>query len=155
MTIDFNDCSYVSTENAQKATQFSVVPGDILIAMTGATTGKFGVVPFIDFVPRVNQRVGKFFLGSEPLKKAPFLFATLLQKEVIKQLQPDGETGSAQDNLSPDDIKNIPIIYPSNEIIDAFNNQNKAILKQMMFNFAEINSLNNTLTVFLQTLSSI
>lgn len=153
-TIDFNDCSYVSAENAQKATQFSVVPGDILIAMTGATTGKFGIVPFIDFVPRVNQRVGKFFLGSEPLKKAPFLFATLLQKDVIKKLQPDGETGSAQDNLSPDDIKNIPIIYPSVEIIDAFNDHNKAILKQMMVNFAEINSLNDTLTVFLQTLSS-
>ena len=84
-TIDFNDCSYVSAENAQKATQFSVVPGDILIAMTGATTGKFGIVPFIDFVPRVNQRVGKFFLGSKPLKKAPFLFATLLQKDVIKK----------------------------------------------------------------------
>lgn len=153
-TIDFNDCSYVSAENAQKATQFSVVPGDILIAMTGATTGKFGIVPFIDFVPRVNQRVGKFLLGSEPLKKAPFLFATLLQKDVIKKLQPDGETGSAQDNLSPDDIKNIPIIYPSVEIIDGFNDHNKAILKQMMVNFAEINSLNDTLTVFLQTLSS-
>ena len=130
LTIDFNDCSYVSTENAQKATQFSVVPGDILIAMTGATTGKFGIVPYIDFVPRVNQRVGKFFLGSEPLKKAPFLFATLLQKEVIKQLQPDGETGSAQDNLSPDDIKNIPIIYPTNEIIDAFNQAGGAIKKR-------------------------
>lgn len=155
LTIDFNDCSYVSIENAQKATQFSVVPGDILIAMTGATTGKFGIVPYIDFVPRVNQRVGKFFLGSKPLKKAPFLFATLLQKEVIKQLQPDGETGSAQDNLSPDDIKNIPIIYPIDEIIDAFNNQNKAILKQMMYNFAEINTLKNTLSVFLQTLASI
>ena len=123
--------------------------------MTGATTGKFGIVPYIDFVPRVNQRVGKFFLGSEPLKKAPFLFATLLQQEVIKQLQPDGETGSAQDNLSPDDIKNIPIIYPTTEIIDAFNNQNKVILKQMMYNFAEINTLKNTLSVFLQTLASI
>lgn len=123
--------------------------------MTGATTGKFGIVPFIDFVPRVNQRVGKFFLGTEPLKKAPFLFATLLQKDVIKKLQPDGETGSAQDNLSPDDIKNIAIIYPLVEIIDAFNDHNKAILKQMMVNFAEINSLNDTLTVFLQTLSSL
>ena len=77
-----------------------------------------------------------------------------MQKDVIKKLQPDGETGSAQDNLSPDDIKNIPIIYPSVEIIDAFNDHNKAILKQMMVNFAEINSLNDTLTVFLQTLSS-
>lgn len=155
LTINFNDCSYVSAENAQKAFQFSVVPGDILIAMTGATTGKFGIVPYTDSVPRVNQRVGKFFLGSDPLKKAPFLFATLLQKEVIKQLQPDGETGSAQDNLSPDDIKNIPIIYPSTEIVDSFNTQNTAILKQMMFNFTEINTLNNTLSVFLQTLSSI
>ena len=155
LTIDFNDCSYVSSENAEKATQFSVSAGDILIAMTGATTGKFGVVPYIDFVPRVNQRVGKFFLGSNPLNKAPFLFATLLQKEVTKKLQPDGETGSAQDNLSPDDIKNIPIIYPTTEIIDTFNKKHSVILKEMMINFAEINTLNNALTVFLQTLSSI
>ena len=155
LTIDFNDCSYVSSENAEKATQFSVSAGDILIAMTGATTGKFGVVPYIDFVPRVNQRVGKFFLGSNPLNKAPFLFATLLQKEVTKKLQPDGETGSAQDNLSPDDIKNIPIIYPTTDIIDTFNKKHSVILREMMINFAEMNTLNNTLTVFLQTLSSI
>ena len=155
LTIDFNDCSYVSSENAEKATQFSVSAGDILIAMTGATTGKFGVVPYIDFVPRVNQRVGKFFLGSNPLNKAPFLFATLLQKEVAKKLQPDGETGSAQDNLSPDDIKNIPIIYPTTDIIDTFNKKHSVILREMMINFAEMNTLNNTLTVFLQTLSSI
>ena len=42
-----NDCSYVSKENTLKAKEFSLKPGDLLIAMTGATIGKFCIVPIL------------------------------------------------------------------------------------------------------------
>ena len=64
-TVDLTDLSMVSNENAKKAKQFKTVPGDLLIAMTGATIGKLALVPKTDNVMLVNQRVGKFFFDSE------------------------------------------------------------------------------------------
>ena len=115
-------CDYVSEEHAKKAKDFSVKKGDLLIAMTGATTGKIGIISSINSNCVVNQRVGKFFLGENPLEKLPFLFCVLNSKEVSYQIHPNGEKGSAQDNLSPDDIKNIKIKIPPRNVIKEFNN---------------------------------
>ena len=59
--LNMDDCSYVSKENVSKAKEFSLKSGDILIAMTGATIGKFCLVPALKEEMYVNQRVGKFF----------------------------------------------------------------------------------------------
>ena len=120
-SINIEFCDYVIDENAKKAKDFWVKKGDLLIAMTGATTGKIGIVSEYTSNSVVNQRVGKFFLGNEPLKRLPFLFCVLNSKEVAYQIHPNGDKGSAQDNLSPDDIKNIKIIMPPNTIINDFN----------------------------------
>lgn len=153
-TIDLDSCDCVSEANAQKSKQFFVKNGDILIAMTGATTGKIGIVPYCNEKITVNQRVGKFFLGDNPIDKLPFLVCTLLSKQVIMQLQPDGTAGSAQDNLSADDIKNIKISYPSMEEIDTFNNKNKIYFEFITKNNAEIRFLSKLKNTVLQTLSS-
>ena len=92
-SIDLDSCDYVAEEYAKKAKNFYVKSGDILIAMTGATTGKIGMMPFCNEPVVVNQRVGKFFLGEKPVEKAPFLYATLLYSRVICHLQPDGTAG--------------------------------------------------------------
>lgn len=120
-TINMKSCDYVSEEHAKKAKDFSVKKGDLLIAMTGATTGKIGIISSINSNCVVNQRVGKFFLGENPLEKSPFLFCVLNSNEVSYQIHPNGEKGSAQDNLSPDDIKNIKIKMPPRSVIKEFN----------------------------------
>lgn len=120
-TINMKSCDYVSEEHAKKAKDFSVKKGDLLIAMTGATTGKIGIISSINSNCVVNQRVGKFFLGENPLEKLPFLFCVLNSNEVSYQIHPNGEKGSAQDNLSPDDIKNIKIKIPPRSVIKEFN----------------------------------
>lgn len=153
-TIDLDSCDCVIAEHALKANNFYVKSGDILIAMTGATTGKIGIVPLTDEPIVVNQRVGKFFLGENPIEKAPFLYSTLLYSRVIRHLQPDGTAGSAQDNLSADNIKDIAIILPENSIIEDFNKRHIPHLKMMMSNWAEIRSLNKMSEIILQTLSS-
>lgn len=153
-TIDLDSCDCVIAEHALKANNFYVKSGDILIAMTGATTGKIGIVPLTDEPIVVNQRVGKFFLGENPIEKAPFLYSTLLYSRVIRHLQPDGTAGSAQDNLSADNIKDIAIILPENSIIEDFNKRHIPHLKMMMSNWTEIRSLNKMSEVILQTLSS-
>lgn len=153
-TIDLDSCDCVIAEHALKANNFYVKSGDILIAMTGATTGKIGIVPLTDEPIVVNQRVGKFFLGENPIEKAPFLYSTLLYSRVIRHLQPDGTGGSAQDNLSADNIKDIAIVLPEISIIEDFNKRHIPHLKMMMSNWTEIRSLNKMSEVILQTLSS-
>lgn len=153
-TIDLDSCDCVIAEHALKANNFYVKSGDILIAMTGATTGKIGIVPLTDEPIVVNQRVGKFFLGENPIEKAPFLYSTLLYSRVIRHLQPDGTAGSAQDNLSADNIKDIAIVLPEISIIEDFNKRHIPHLKMMMSNWTEIRSLNKMSEVILQTLSS-
>ena len=152
-SIDLDSCNCVIAEHANKANNFYVQSGDILIAMTGATTGKIGMVPLCSEPIVVNQRVGKFFLGDNPIEKAPFLFATLLYSRVIRHLQPDGTAGSAQDNLSADNIKDIAIVLPEQAVIDTFNQQHIPHIKTIMSNCAEIRMLNRLSETVLQTLT--
>lgn len=152
-SIDLDSCDHVSPENAQKASSFYVQPGDILIAMTGATTGKIGIVPYCDETVVVNQRVGRFFLGEKPLAKAPFLYATLLYSRVVRHLQPDGTAGSAQDNLSADNIKEIAIVMPSKTVIDKYNRDHQPHINIIINNCAEIKTLKKILDIQLSLIS--
>lgn len=115
-----NDCSYVSKENTLKAKEFSLKPGDLLIAMTGATIGKFCIVPILKEEMYVNQRVGKFFLGEEPILKVPFIYGLLKSENIISQIINKGQ-GSAQPNISANDIETISIILPPKDIISKYN----------------------------------
>lgn len=153
-TIDLDSCACVAEEYAKKAENFYVQSGDILIAMTGATTGKIGMVPKCTEAIVVNQRVGKFFLGDNPTDKAPFLFSTLLYNRVLCHLQPDGTAGSVQDNLSADNIKNIAIVLPAPSVINKFNKQHKPYIVKILENCAEIRILKKLSDTVLQILSS-
>lgn len=153
-TIDLDSCACVAEEYAKKAENFYVQSGDILIAMTGATTGKIGMVPQCTEDIVVNQRVGKFFLGDNPTDRAPFLFSTLLYDRVLCHLRPDGTAGSAQDNLSADNIKNIAIVLPAPSVINKFNKQHKPYIVKILENCAEIRILKKLSDTVLQILSS-
>lgn len=118
--LDMSDCSYVSKENTLKAKEFSLKPGDLLIAMTGATIGKFCIVPILKEEMYVNQRVGKFFLGEKPILKAPFIYGLLKSENIISQIINKGQ-GSAQPNISANDIEITSIILPPEDIISKYN----------------------------------
>ena len=114
------ECSYVDEDKIDKAKDFKVGAGDLLIAMTGATIGKFAMVPYSSEILLVNQRVGKFFLGDNPVERLPFIYCTLKQPDVYYEIVNRGQ-GSAQPNISASDIMGIPCVIPSNEVIDNFN----------------------------------
>ena len=140
--VDLESCNKVSRENIEKSKEFFVKTGDLLIAMTGATTGKIGLVPYTDEIVSVNQRTGKFFLGDRPIEKVPYLFAMMLSSKVKKAISPDGDAGSAQDNLSADDIQNIEVDYPEKQKIDDFNEVYGKVIISMLENNKEISELN-------------
>lgn len=59
-TVDIDDVKYFYKEDYKTdLKQFSIQYGDILIAMSGATTGKIGYYNYND-ISYLNQRVGKF-----------------------------------------------------------------------------------------------
>lgn len=114
------ECSYVDEDKIDKAKDFKVNAGDLLIAMTGATIGKFAMVPYSSDTLLVNQRVGKFFLGNNPIEKLPFMYCTLKQPDVYCEIVNRGQ-GSAQPNISASEIISIPCVIPSKEAINKFN----------------------------------
>ena len=144
--LNMADCSYVSIEHAKLATEFQTKTGDLIIAMTGATIGKFCVVPTNELLC-VNQRVGKFFIGDNPLKSLAFIYCYLKRPSILEEIVRKGQ-GSAQPNISGKDIESIKIIFPSNEIIAQFNISILPLLEKIIVNINEssrLSSLRNTL----------
>lgn len=129
-TIDKNNFSRVSIEHANIAPQFYVSPGDLLIALTGATIGKIGIVPFGEKMT-VNQRVGKFFLGEYPDDNVGFWFCLFQQEEIQKTIMAYADSNAAQPNISPSDIERIKIVF-SKTVLDSFNNRVKPVIRQIL-----------------------
>jgi type I restriction enzyme S subunit len=90
----------------ENLTKYEVYDGDLVIAMSGATTGKIGFnntgVTFL-----LNQRVGKF-IPSEKLDIKYLFFFLLTEAEKNLKIS----AGSAQPNLSTKQIKNFLLPLP-------------------------------------------
>lgn len=147
------ECSYVDEDKADKAKDFVVKAGDLLIAMTGATIGKFAMVPYSSKMLLVNQRVGKFFLGNNPLEKLPFIYCTLKQPEVYGEVVNRGQ-GSAQPNISASDIMSIPCVIPSQDAINDFNNTSQPLFDLIIRNQRENQNLSELRNALLPKLMS-
>ena len=144
--IDISDCSFVSKEHAMLAKGFQTKVGDLLIAMTGATIGKFCIIP-TDTPMCINQRVGKFFLGDKPLEKLPFIYYNLKRPNIFEEIFRKGQ-GSAQPNISGKDIESIKLVFPPDSIISRFNQSAIIYIKMGILNEQEsrrLASLRDTL----------
>lgn len=131
--LNLSDCSFVSEDKISIASDFTVSGGDVLIAMTGATIGKFTLVPKTTKTILVNQRVGKFFLGDNPISRVPFIYCTLKQPDVIAEFINRGQ-GSAQPNISASDIMNIPCAMPNFDVINKFNEKTSPLFELIINN---------------------
>lgn len=104
--VDISNPQYVDESLINEA--FLVKSGDIVIAMSGATTGKFGVYNSNDLLLQ-NQRVGNIKLQKDSLGSKKFLYYLIasLRKEIE-----DRAYGGAQPNISSTLIENIQIPLP-------------------------------------------
>lgn len=97
----------VCVDEFERADDFIVEKGDILIAMSGATTGKFGVFND-DYKAYQNQRVGNLKpIDSSVDKKFIYYLVGNLKKEIEEKAY-----GGAQPNISAKLIEEIEINLP-------------------------------------------
>jgi len=132
-TINLDDLSYVDLSDKTVDVKFKAQPGDVLIAMTGATVGKYAIVPITEKPLYVNQRVGYFNLGEKPIVKLPFLINSLNQsyfREAVFTLA----SGAAQPNISNDQINNIRLLFPKEELVNMYNNRLYECYKRILLN---------------------
>lgn len=102
--ICIDDCVFVENMLDDR---FVINKGDLLIAMSGATTGKMGVYKK-DNIALLNQRVGNIKLKSSSLYHKYRDYFMQSQSNFILQLA----YGGAQPNISKEKIINIPIPIP-------------------------------------------
>lgn len=106
---------YVSIDKAVKINyesffdNFKIEKGDILIAMSGATTGKYGVY-ISEVIAYQNQRVGCFKIKDEKTLNKEYLLQAL---QLLKPLIEKKAQGGAQPNISTKNIEDFEIPLPS------------------------------------------
>jgi type I restriction enzyme S subunit len=105
--VDLSDCIYY--EQQESCESFSIKKGDILIAMSGATTGKSAIFDH-DVICYQNQRVGKIEPKNGNL--ADFIYHILGNENLLNLMLIDS-IGGAQPNISPSNIERCKIKYPS------------------------------------------
>jgi type I restriction enzyme, S subunit len=105
--IDLNKIVFIDTSDYNEdLSKYMVKKNDLLIAMSGATTGKIGFNQ-TDDIFYLNQRVGKFEPAKELDKSYLYYFLSTKVEESLKI-----SAGSAQPNLSTQQIKSFELPFP-------------------------------------------
>ena len=150
-TVNTSDVQFIPNEIAKKAESFWLKTGDLMMAMTGATVGKFGLlVAENKNIYLLNQRVAKF---SPVIDKVWFIYCFLNQKTTIDYIVNIAE-GSAQPNISADSIMATQLVKPSDELINIFNDTVDSNLSKMLINREECLTLEELRDTLLPKLMS-
>ncbi len=128
-TVNLDDCSYIDHNVASKTKDFVLKKGDLLIAMTGATVGKVGLLSENEKIAYLNQRVGKFipqFEGAELILYCFFMSDTA-QNHITNYAG-----GAAQANISASQIESIKIVVAPQDIYNQFIGLIKSTFEQIL-----------------------
>jgi type I restriction enzyme S subunit len=99
---------FVDEKNKEFCKQFLLSKGDIVIALSGATTGKYGIYK-LDNEAFLNQRVGRLIFSAQSLANNLYVFYYL---EVIRQSIIKKAYGAAQPNISTSELEEFPLPLP-------------------------------------------
>jgi type I restriction enzyme S subunit len=115
--IDLTNCSLIPENIAEAASKFKLNAGDLLIAMTGATVGKIGMMPKTDTSFYLNQRVGIF---KPKFENAELFLFCYFNEPTAKDAVESIASGAAQPNISGSQIESIKLLYPKHTIVTEF-----------------------------------
>ena len=121
--IDLTNCSLIPENIAEAASKFKLNAGDLLIAMTGATVGKIGVMPKTETSFYLNQRVGIF---KPKVENSDLFLFCFFNEPSTKNAVESLASGAAQPNISGSQIESIKLFYPKLETVSEFGNSIKS-----------------------------
>lgn len=161
-SIDYSHMVKLPNEYEYEYGKFTAKENDIVIAMTGATIGKTGIILNLEEQLLLNQRVGILRLKSTVNANVKFVYYIMKHPLFLKQVL-ISSMGKSQANISPYDILKIKIPYVPKEVqdeiltkiepiekeissllsnyIDPFNVINNIFFKTLDFNSEEFNDL--------------
>lgn len=96
-----NNTIFLPKSFLDKFNEFVVERGDVLIALSGATTGKYGIYD-LDEPALLNQRIGMIKFSKTNKATAKFIFYNL---PILRHKILNGARGAAQPNISTFDIE--------------------------------------------------
>jgi type I restriction enzyme, S subunit len=118
-TIDINSCDCIDDSIVNETSKFLIEPGSLLIAMTGATIGKVGLMPRTPKNYYLNQRVGKFLTCS--IEKIEYFLYQFFFMDGFAQTQVQNiAAGAAQPNISGSQIESIELLIPQIALLTIF-----------------------------------
>ena len=149
-TVSVNKVARIPEAFVGKGDQYAIEPGDILIAMSGATTGKIGLVPqSLNGLILQNQRVGNFKVTAPEKIHKPYLkhfvCTTAYQHQIFSTM-----AGAAQPNISSKQLENIQIPIPpipEQRLIAAILDQADALRTKRQEALAQLDSLTQSIFV--------
>lgn len=109
--LDLDNCVRYPSETFDDFKRYLVEEGDILIAMSGATTGKVGVAQGFKGKSFLNQRVGNFKIKDTSKLNKKFLYYIVTSKEYQKKVKKIA-AGCAQPNISSKKLEEIEVTIP-------------------------------------------
>lgn len=118
-TVNLNDCQCIDSATASLASRFKLLDGDLVMAMTGATVGKTGLVVSSGKDIYLNQRVAKFESNKFGSEIGYFLFCLFKKKSTFDELIGAAQ-GSAQPNISSSGIEMTRLVVPEDELVIRF-----------------------------------
>lgn len=151
LLIDFEGCSYVSSETVSVLDRFKLGRGDLLVGMTGYV-GETGLVTSTEVASYLNQRVGHI-VTSQGLDNLGFVFAAVRQAE-FKAYAESQSHGSAQENVSGADLMKFAVVVPSAQVLDTFNQLVGKLIDKILGNYEEAKTLANLRDTLLPRLIS-
>ena len=107
--VNINNGTVYLKEYNEKLNKFIIEKGEILVALSGATTGKFGIYKN-DIPALLNQRVAKISPLDSIDNRYLYHYMNKLQNIIFSKA-----LGCAQPNISPNEIGEIDIYVPSIE----------------------------------------
>ncbi len=126
--VDTEDCQYINDNVAEKASKFIIPPGTLIIAMTGATIGKIGIMPKSSGNCYLNQRVA-MFKSKFGFSITPYVYSFFSLPEIQTTIINTGG-GAAQPNISGGQIERLNMVVPPIHLLKIFCEDQKSI-----FNF--------------------
>lgn len=146
-TVDLKNGQFLSEEDILDKETYELNDGDYVLAMTGATVGKTGIIVSNSEKVMLNQRVAKFasdqFEGNINWFIHSAFLATNMKEQIVNLAR-----GSAQPNISASGIESAELIIPSKAMIEEFLKIAEPLFKKWIDNYKQnetLSSLRDTL----------